>query len=180
MKPKNRVWRKKGEGLAITTKGSKDLGGGKRLDLIVAISYGKGVIFTEPYEKMTADFFAHFIRRNFPSLFEIAGKDQAPQKKFVMDNDPSQTSAKSMATLMGYTKQKIPAKSPDLDSIGNVFHIVRKRINAQIKESNVTRQTWDEFKQMIQYNIWSTSRNVIDKTISSMFKRLTELLCIIQ
>ena len=94
-----------------------------------------------------------------------------------MDNDPSQTSAKSMATLMdmGYTKQKIPAKSSDLDPIGNVFHIVRKRINAQIKESNVTRQTWDEFKQMIQYNIWSTSRNVIDKTISSMFKRLTEI-----
>ena len=149
------------------------------LHLIVAISYGKGVIFAEPYETMTADFFAHFIRRNFPTptLFETAGKDEAPQKIFVMNNDPSQTSAKSMATLMdmSYTMQKIPARSPDLNPIENVFHIVRKRINAQIKESNVTRQTWDEFKQMIQYNIWSTSRNVIDKTISSMSKRLAEI-----
>ena len=42
LKPKNRVWRKRGEGLSLTTKGSKDLAGGKRLHLLVAIAHGKG------------------------------------------------------------------------------------------------------------------------------------------
>ncbi len=57
-KPKNRIWQKESEGLVMTTKGSKDLAGGKRLHLIVVISYGKGVILAEPYEKMNAEFFA--------------------------------------------------------------------------------------------------------------------------
>ena len=40
---KSRIWRKKNEGLQFTVKGSKDLAGGPRLHLIVAIAYGKGV-----------------------------------------------------------------------------------------------------------------------------------------
>lgn len=153
VKPKNKIWRKRDEGLVMTTKGSKDLAGGKRLHLIVVISYGRGVILAEPYEKMSADFFAEFIRRHFPNLFEIAGKGESDQKIFVMDNDPSQTSSKAMETLMnmGYTLQRIPPRSPDLNPIQNVFHLVRKRLEAQVKENNVTHQTWEEFKQYMVY-----------------------------
>ena len=136
VKPKNKIWRKRNEGLVMTTKGSKDLAGGKRLHLIVVISYGRGVILAEPYEKMSADFFAEFIRRHFPNLFEIAEKGESDQKIFVMDNDPSQTSSKAMETLMnmGYTLQRIPPRSPDLNPIENVFHLVRKRFEAQVKD----------------------------------------------
>ena len=55
MAPKARVWRRKSEGLQVTSKGSKDLAGGKRLHLIVAIAYGKGVILKEPYEKLNGN-----------------------------------------------------------------------------------------------------------------------------
>ena len=41
---KSRIWRKKNEGLQFTAKGSKDLAGGPRLHLIVAIAYEKGVV----------------------------------------------------------------------------------------------------------------------------------------
>ena len=68
VKPKSRIWRKRQEGLQITTKGSKDLAGGRRLQLIVAIAYGRGVICAEPYERMSGKYFARFIRRNFPIL----------------------------------------------------------------------------------------------------------------
>ncbi len=97
VKPKTKVWRKRSEGLALTTKGRKDLSGGKRLHLIVAIS--------------------------FVETFPLSLKSQVKTKH--MDNDPSQTSAKSMATLMemGYMVQKIAARSPDLNPIENVFHI---------------------------------------------------------
>ena len=132
-KLKGRVWRKKGEGLTVTTKGSRDLVGGKRLHLIVVIAYGKDVIFVKPYEKMTADFVSCFVHRNLPTLFEIAGKEEQDRKIFVMDNDPSQTSAKVMRTIadVGVTVQKIPARSPDLNPIEKVFHLVRKCIEAQ-------------------------------------------------
>ena len=54
---KSRVWRKKGEGLQITAKGSKELAGGRRLHLLVAIAYGKGVILKHSYANMNGDFF---------------------------------------------------------------------------------------------------------------------------
>jgi len=38
LSPKGRVWRKKHEGLTTTGKGSKNLPGGRRVHLIVAIS----------------------------------------------------------------------------------------------------------------------------------------------
>ena len=47
------IRRKKQEGLQTTTKGSKDLAGGRRLQLIAAIGYGRGVICAEPYERMS-------------------------------------------------------------------------------------------------------------------------------
>ena len=56
--PKAKVWRKKGEGLTVTGKGTKDLSGENRLHLIVVIADGKGVVLREPYEKMTRFFCA--------------------------------------------------------------------------------------------------------------------------
>ena len=87
------------------------------MHLIVAIAYGRGVICAEPYERMSGEYFARFIRRNFPILFEITGKNEGEPKLFVMDNDPSQTSAKAKCALC-HAKCKmvqIPPRSPDLN-----------------------------------------------------------------
>ena len=143
LKAKNRIWRKRGEGLQITTKGSKDLAGGKRLHFLVAMAYGKGVICAEPFEKMDGPYFARFIRRHFPNLFEITGKQNSNSPKlFVMDNDPSQTSAAAKKALqsIGVDMQIIAARSPDLNPIENLFHIVRKNIEAEILEKNIIYQ----------------------------------------
>ena len=177
LKPASKIWRKRSEGLVMTTKGSKDLAGGKRLHLLVAIAYGKGVILAEPYEKMNADFFSDFIRRIFPTLFEIAGAEEREEKLFLMDNDPSQTSAKAKAAWseLGYTMQKIPPRSPDLNPIENLFHLVRKRLRQEAIDKNITYQSWDVFKQRVLYHVWSTSSEIIDKTIASMPKRLHEI-----
>ena len=55
-------WRRKNEGLQVTSKESKDLGGGKRLHFMEAIAYGKGVMLKEPYENLNGSFF--FIREH--------------------------------------------------------------------------------------------------------------------
>ena len=61
--PKARVWRKKCEGLLVTGRGSKELAGGKRLHLIVAIAYGEGVVLQVPYEKISIGFFEKFVKK---------------------------------------------------------------------------------------------------------------------
>jgi hypothetical protein len=53
----------------VTGKGSKELAGGKRLHIIVAIAYGK-----VPYEKMNGNFFAEFIGKHFNTCFAKCGR----------------------------------------------------------------------------------------------------------
>jgi hypothetical protein len=65
--------RKMSEGLLVTGKGSKEFAGGKRLRIIVAITYGKGVVLKVPYENMNGNFFAEFIGKHFNSCFAKFG-----------------------------------------------------------------------------------------------------------
>ena len=107
--PKGRVWRKRTEGLQVTAKGCKNLAGGKRLHLLVAISHNKGVLLVQEYEKMTGAYFARFVLDKFPVLFSR----KRGRKWFVMDTDPSQ---RSLAARKAIKKEccelfSIPARS---------------------------------------------------------------------
>ena len=87
------------------------------LRLVVAISYGKGVIICEPYEKMTGAYFSNFIDRNFNTMFQTA--DKGNSRIWVQDGDPSQNSAiaKSAMSRANSTLLKLPPRSPDLHPI---------------------------------------------------------------
>lgn len=50
-------------------KGRKEGIGGRVLKFMVVISYGKGVIICESYEKMFGVYFFNFIDRNFNIMF---------------------------------------------------------------------------------------------------------------
>ena len=179
LKPKTRVWRKRGgEGLLITTKGSKELARGRRLHLLVAIAYGKGVICAETYEKMDGPYFARFIRRQFPTHFDITGKQSNNTPKlFVIDNDPSQTSAVAKKALhsIGASMQVIPARSPDINPIENLFNVMRKNIEAEILQKNIIHQSWDEFVERVKFHIGSVSKEYVNKTVGSMPNRIKEI-----
>ena len=58
---------------------------------MIAISYGKGVIICEAYEKMSGSYFEDFIDRNFNRMFDLA--DKGLGHIFVQDGDPCQNSA---------------------------------------------------------------------------------------
>eukprot|EP00794_Sanderia_malayensis_P001997 gene1997-biopygen1816 len=49
LSPAGRVWRKPGEGLEITAKGSKDLPGGRVCHYVVGICHGAGAVLVEEY-----------------------------------------------------------------------------------------------------------------------------------
>ena len=84
--PRGRVWMQKGERLRLSGK-AKNIGvGGKLLHLAVAISFGRGVVFCRPHEKLTGAVFADIVKTEFPPCaFNV-------QKLFLMDNDPAQNS----------------------------------------------------------------------------------------
>lgn len=173
-KPKARVWRKKGEGLTITAKGSKELAGGRRLHLMVAIAYGKGVVLCEPYEKLNAQFFSGFIRDHFNLTFAKAGPKVNQSRIFVMDNDPSQTSVMSMHAIHNIEAElhHIPSRSQDLNPPENVFHAVKKKLDSEAIQLKIEHETFDHFKERVLSCFQSIDSSFIDKTIASLPKRI--------
>ena len=140
--PRARLWRKKGEGLSSTAKGSKDLAGGKRVHLMVAIAPRKGVILAGKYEKISGCYFSNLIRRTFPTMFRRLGKTSRSKNIFVMVNDPSRTSAKAMKALrkLRIDLKKIPRRSPDLNPIENLLHVVKKDYERMPKRNASTKK----------------------------------------
>lgn len=172
--PKARVWRKQGEGLQITAKGSKDLAGGRRLHLLVAIAHGKGMILKEPYEKMNGRFFSQFIKDHFNLCFAAAGPKRNRQRLFVMDNDPSQNSRPACQAMdeVEAKLHKIPPRSPDLNPIENIFHVLRKLLDDEAMSCNITHETFDQFKGRVLRTLESIDIKLIDRTIESMSRRI--------
>ena len=66
---------------------------------------------------------------------------------------------------------QIPARSPELNPIENVFHIVWRQLEAEVKQNTITTETWDEFVARIKRNL-SIPKDYIDKTIASMPNRI--------
>eukprot|EP00794_Sanderia_malayensis_P002218 gene2218-biopygen1984 len=176
-KPKGRIYRKRSEGLRYTTSGSKNLAGGRRFHVLVAVSYNSGVIMVEPYEKMTGQFFADFVRSKLPRAFigaRVQCRKSRMAKFFVMDNEPCQTSKLAMDALhdIGATLLRIPARSPDLNPIENVFHNVKRALQNQALAKKLTRESYEEFSRRVLDTLWNSYKDVIQRTIDNMPQRM--------
>ena len=175
--PKGRVWRKANEGLALgcTAKGKKEGTGGRMLKLFVAISCGKGVIGCNAYDKLDGQFFANYIKNNFEMLFKKAKKRK---RYFVQDNDPSQNSGSAKRALRKCKAKQlcIPARSPDLNPIENLFHLVKRELDLQAIQYNITVESFDEFSIRVIRTMNTFSVATIDRLIQSMPKRIALVL----
>ena len=65
-----------------------------------------------------------------------------------MDNDPCQTRKKAMSALTQIECKLHPilSRSPDINPIENVFHLVKKMLQKQAIEQNITNESFDAFK----------------------------------
>ena len=127
--PGAREWRLRNEGLkrGCTTKGSKE--GTTKVRFIVGISYKNGVVLCEPItERFKGPYFAKMIRRKFPNALRKTNNPQA--KRILQDGDPTQNSKKAMKAFkrIGASVFNIPARSPDLNPIENLFNMVRRKL----------------------------------------------------
>ena len=151
--PKAKVWRKKGEGLEITAKGTKDLMGGRRLPVTVAVVFGKGVVLREPYCHLNGQFFARFITQHFNNCFTQCGPKAQGRRIFVMDNDPSQTSRTALNALTNIHVEaefyKLPARSPGLTPVESVFNILKHKLDDEAISKKITKESFEDFETCI-------------------------------
>jgi len=117
--PSVREWRKKSEGLKITTKGRKE--GCRNANFMVGISYNCGVVLCEQYfGTVTGNKFAGIVEKSFP---EALAKCSSRVKRVLQDGCPRQNSkvAREAFSNVDTLLFKIPPRSPDLNPIENFF-----------------------------------------------------------
>ena len=172
------IWRKRNEGLlqGCVAKGRKCGTGGKLVHLMVAISYNKGVIMCEQYEKLNGAYFVSFIERNFENMFIDSGK--APSRLWLQDGDPSQNCVMARNAMQHVNADllNIPARSPDLNPIENLFHLVGKKLKQDAIDQNIEIESFKEFSKRVIDTITNTDSGVIDNIIESMPKRIKDVI----
>lgn len=171
---RTRTWKKKGESLSkeCLSKGKKEGVGGKVAKFMVAIAHGRGVIKCLLYKKLNGEMCANFIRNHFPAMF--ADSPNPRGKLFLQDGDPSQNSKVSKVAMdsIGCRLFHIPARSPDLNPIENVFHNIGKILRQDALTNRIEKETFKQFAERAQRICLSYSSDIIDKTIESMPRRI--------
>ena len=112
-------------------------------------------------------------------MFGKAGPKADGKRLFVMDNDPCQTSKKAMLALAQIECElhRIPPRSPDINPIENIFHLVKKMLQKEAIEHNITKESFNAFKTRVLCCLDTFKISTIDKTIESMPKRIEEIWC---
>lgn len=173
--PRAMVWRKPGQGLdfGFTAKGNHEGPGGSVAHFMAAIAHGKGVIAAEQYfGRINAETFSSFVREHFATMFKESPNPKG--KLFLQDGDPSQNSCKARTAWdkIGARKFSIPPRSPDLNPIENIFHIVKKKLHNDALEKEIKREDFAEFSARVKRTLESVPVDVVDRTILSMDKRI--------
>ena len=161
-------WWKRNEGLSITAKGKKEGTGAWTAHFFVGVSYTKGVILCEQYfEKINDPLFANVAKKAFPDA--LAQSVNPKNKLILQDGGPSQNS-KVAQNALDETWCKIfsiPERSADLNSIGNMFNIIRRQLKEQAVAQKITRETFEKFSARIVETLKNVPVEIIDKAIEA-------------
>ena len=68
------------------------------------------------------------------------------------------------------------ARSPDLNPIENVFNIVKKQLEDEAIQIRITNEPFEKFKERVLQCLNNVSVNIIDRTLTSMPKRIDTIL----
>ena len=83
--------------------------------------------------------FSRIIRDHFNLCFAATGPRTNRQLLFVMDNGPSQNSGPAYQAMEGVEAKlhKIPPRSPGLNPMENMFHVLRYLLDDEAKSCNI-------------------------------------------
>ena len=127
--------------MVVLLKEQKVVYGGKSVHFLVSISYSKGVISCEQYQKMTGNYFATFIKDKFRNILQQSNNPDG--NFFLQDGDPSQNSkaAKNELSKLGIVCFSIPPRSPDINPIENLFHLVDVQLKHDAFCQSITKES---------------------------------------
>ena len=166
-------WRKRSTGLDFghTTKGKKT--GKRNAYFYVGISYSKGVVNCIPYiGAMNGERYIDTVIPKLEEGFEASINPIA--KRLLQDNCPVMNAACVVQSLdeSGTMRFPIPARSPDLNPIENIFAAIRRKLKTDAKVQNIQSETFAQFQKRAQNTISNFSQAAIDKVIESMWNRI--------
>ena len=174
--PRAREWRRPDEGLnyKCTAKGKKE--GTTQAKFMVAISYDRGVVMCEQYTNITGPKFAKMMDNCLPQAFALSVNPH--DKRILQDGDPSQNSAvaKEVIADLGGEVVPIPARSPDMNPIENLFSLTDRALIKDTKARNITSESFDEFSSRVRDIMVNFDIQVINKLIGSMENRINEVI----
>ena len=71
---------------------------------------------------------------------------------------------------------QIPARSPDVNPIENVFHIVKTTLEKEAIDLQIRKESFDEFNNRVLRCFDNLDMSILDRTIESMPKRIEAIL----
>ena len=122
---------------------------------------------------MNGSFFPSVVRDKFPRCFVRAGREK---RLFVMDNDPSQVSKTTNRRSDIHAEFHQIPRSPCLNPIGNIFHIVRKMLEQEAIRLQIEHKTFNDFKPRVMHCFDSIPTDLIDRMIRSMPTRIKQII----
>jgi transposase len=95
----------------------------------------------------------------------------------LQDNDPVQNSkaARRAFEEKGISLFQIPARSPDLNCIENLFQQMKQVLRRQARRDTITSESHEAFSARVQDALKNFDTAKIDKLIDSMPKRVDEI-----
>ena len=118
----------------------------------------------------------HLLTMTLSSVFQRANNTDGRYRLWVQDGDPSQNSARAKGAMSraNAVLLSIPARSPDIDRIENIFRfLVSKKLRLDALELGIQFESYKQFEERVIKTIRRIPVDVINKTILSMDKRMT-------
>ena len=150
---------------------------GKTAHFFGSIAYGKGVIACgQFFERLTGEKFADYVRRQLLKIF--AKSANAIGKHFLPDGDPVQSSvaAKRAFQEVDAMMFAIPDRSPDLNPIENLFHLVSKQLETDALDMQIIRENFEQFSARVKKTMKHFPITTIDNIIKSMGNRVATII----
>ena len=163
-------WRLKNEALEFTAKGKKSE---VQVKFFVGARHNAAVVLCERLTgRMIRKYYASIVQRCFHRALK---KTMSPNaKRIFVDGDHSQNSKLIMAVIQQINGKffQIPARSPDLNPIENLFHLARKDLNKDARNQHITTETMEQFADRVHCTLMNFKPELIDKIFETMLKRI--------
>jgi len=143
--------------------------------MFVGIAYGKGVVMCkqwDPEVRWLGVNYRKFVRRTFPEALKCSAN---PKKKLVLqDGCPVMNSKQGKLGYksVGCEVFSIPARSPDLNPIENIFNLVRRDLAEFAKQNELKNESYEDFAVRVKETLLAVDTDLIDRTIKSLPNRL--------